>query len=414
MVSSISAGRAVAVDIEHTAALSFERSLQRVLRWAHAQSYAGYGKFDTFNSPVMRALALNNRYLRLILTTAWSRSPVNLRPLLVTARSRNPKGIALFVLAFLRRYCARGDKSDLDEAIELLEWLDEHHVRGYSGKCWGYDYDWQSLYFRAPKYSPNIVATSNVAYAFLEAYEVAQERRYLDVARSTVNFLLRDLVALVQTPEMRNIGYVPDSQWGVLNIIGLAATVLIWVWQHTGEPHLKEEARRLIAFLVDKQTDYGAWHYAWPAKTSLVRHDNYHTGNVLDWILDYSRRSGDDAFLPHYARGLEFYRENLFLPNGAPKWMSDKVYPFDVHSTAQGVVTFAKAALEFDPQYIEDACRVAKWAIENMQDPEGHFYYQKGRFWTKKYTLMRWCNAWMAYGLSTLLLAEHRLAGGGV
>jgi hypothetical protein len=412
MASSISAGRAVAVDVEQTLALLFEHSLQRVLQWAHAQSYAGYSKFDTFNSPVMRVLALNNRYLRLILTAAWSRSPVNLRPLLVTAQSRNPKGIALFALAYLRRYCARGDKSDLNEAVELLEWLDEHHARGYSGKCWGYEHDWQSLYFYVPKYSPNIVVTGNVAYAFLEAYEVTKERRYLDVARSTVDFLLRDMAAPIQTPEMRNIGYVPGSRWGVLNINGLAATVLIWVWQHTGESQLKKEARRLITFLVDKQTDYGAWHYAWPAKTSLVKHDNYHTGNVLDWILDYSRRSGDGRFLPHYARGLEFYRENLFLPNGAPKWMSDKVYPFDTHSAAQGIVTFVEAALEFDPQYIGVARCVAQWAIENMQAPEGYFYYQKGRFWTKKYTLMRWCNAWMAYGLSSLLSAEHKLAGG--
>lgn len=416
MGASINARRDVITDTaqvaKQTTTYSVERSLQRVLAWAKIQNYAGYSKFDVFNSPVMRALALNNRYLRLIFTAAWSRSPINLRQLLGTARSRNPKGIALFALAYLRRYCALGDECDLDEALDLLEWLDERHAQGYSGKCWGYDHDWQSLHFNVPKHDPNIVVTGNVAYAFLEAYEVTEERRYLDVARSAVDFLLNDLESPIQTVEMRNIGYVPGSQWGVLNINGLAATILIWVWQHTGESHLKEEARRLITFLVDKQTNYGAWHYAWPAKTSNVKHDNYHTGNVLDWILDYSRRSGDDRFLPNYEKGLVFYRNYLFLPNGAPKWMSDKVYPLDAHSAAQGIVTFAKAALEFDPQYMGDARRVAGWAIENMQAREGYFYYQKGRFWTKKYTLMRWCNAWMAYGLSSLLLAEHELAGG--
>jgi hypothetical protein len=88
------------------------------------------------------------------------------------------------------------------------------------------------------------------------------------------------------------------------------------------------------------------------------------------------------------------------------------VYPFDAHSAAQAIVTFSKAAVEFDPQYLEHARRVAGWAIENMQAPEGYFYYQKGRFWTKRYTLVRWCNAWMAYALSSLLLAEHDLVGG--
>lgn len=338
--------------------------------------------------------------------------PVNLRPWLGTQRSRNPKGIALFALAYLRRYRVWGRQADLREAAGLLAWLAENNSPGYSGKCWGYDHAWQSVHFYAPKYSPNIVVTGNVAYAFLEAFEVTGEPQYLETARSVVDFMLTDLAAPVQTPQMRNIGYVPGSQWGVLNINGLAAAILIWVWQHTREPRLKAEARRLIAFLVDKQTDYGAWHYAWPAQTSNVKHDNYHTGNVLDWILDYSRRSGDESFLPNYERGLIFYRDHLFLPDGAPKWMSHKEYPFDAHSAAQGIVTFAKAALELDPSYLAQARRVAKWAVENMQSPAGYFYYQKGRFWTKKYTLMRWCNAWMAFGLSSLLLAEKQLTKG--
>ena len=397
------------IDKEQTTTYSFEHSLRRVLDWGQAQGYAGYSKFDVFNSPIMQTLAFNNRYLRLIFTAAWSRLPIDFRPWLGTTRSRNPKGIALFTLAYLRRYRYQGGEGDLQQAVELLDWLDENHTRGYSGKCWGYDHDWQSLHFYAPKYSPNIVVTGNVAYAFLEAYEVTKEQRYLDVARSVVDFLLQDLAAPIQTSKMRNIGYIPGNQWGVLNINGLAATILIWVWQYTNGPELKEEARRLMTFLVDKQTNYGAWHYAWPSKTSNVKHDNYHTGNVLDWVLDYSSRSGDDHFLPNYEIGLSFYRDNLFLPNGAPKWMSHKVYPFDAHSAAQGILTFTKAAMEFDPQYLENARRVAKWAIENMQAPAGYFYYQKGRIWTKKFTLMRWCNAWMAYALSSLLLAENKL-----
>lgn len=390
---------------------SFERNLLLVLDWAHGQDYAGYSKFDVFNSPILR-LAAFHRYPRLLLTAAWSRLPISLRPWLGTTRSRNPKGIALFALAYMRRYRAQGQAGDLERAKQLLAWLDENHARGYSGKCWGYDHAWQSVYFYAPKDSPNIVVTGNVAYAFLEAYTLTQDQAYLQVARSAVDFMLQDLAAPIQSDRMRSIGYVPGNQWGVLNINGLAAAILIWTWQHTGESHLEEEARRLITFLVDKQTDYGAWHYAWPASSSNVKHDNYHTGNILDWILDYSRRSGDEQFLPNYERGLAFYRDHLFLLDGAPKWMSDQVYPFDAHSAAQSIVSFSKAAIEFDPTYLEDARRVATWSIANLQAPQGYFYYQKGRWWTKKYTLMRWCNAWMAFALSSLELAGQQLAGG--
>lgn len=387
-----------------------EVSLQRVLRWAHAQQYAGYSKFDVFNSPLMRLLSLNNRYVRLSLTAAWSRMPIDLRPLVGMQKSRNPKGIALFALAYLRSHQGDGSVLSLARARELLAWLDANHTRGYAGKCWGYDHPWQSLHFYAPRYFPNIVVTGNVAYAFLEAFEVTGEDSYLDVARSVADFMLNDLSAPVNTREMRSIGYIPGSDWGVLNINGLAAAIFIRIWQHTAEPSLLYEAHRLIRFLVDKQTDYGAWHYAWPPGTSNVRHDNYHTGSVLDWILDYCRRSGDNRFLARYELGLNFYRDRLFLPDGAPKWRSDKTYPFDIHGAAQAIVTFAKAALEHDPTHLAHARRVSLWAIENMQSPEGFFHYQRGRFWTKKYTLMRWCNAWMAYALSSMLLARHELA----
>jgi len=227
-----------------------------------------------------------------------------------------------------------------------------------------------------------------------------------------VDFILNDLNAPIRTATMRNIGYVPGSDWGVLNINGLAATILSRVARHTCENHLRDEACKLIAFLIDKQHDNGAWHYAWPSASSNVLADNYHTGNKLDWVLDHCNLSGDSSYLENYQRGLSFYREHLFRSDGAPKWRSDRTYPIDVHGAAQGVVTFAKAALEYDKTYLEDARRIASWTISNLQSPTGCFYYQKGRFLTRRYTLMRWCNAWMAYALASLTCAEQQLSNG--
>lgn len=388
-------------------------SLARVLSWAAGAGYAGHSKFDVFNAPSLERFGRQSGYLAAVLTALWARSPVDLRPFFRVPRSRNPKGIALFALAYLRRHRALGGAKDLQEAERLLAWLDENSAPGFSGKCWGYDHPWVSVHFAVPRHGPNIVVTGNVAHAFLEAYEVTGEDAYLSIARSVVNFLLRDLAAPVDEPDCRSIGYVPGSRWGVLNINGLAASVLARTAKHTGERALVAEARRLIVFLVDKQTSYGAWHYAWPANTSRVKHDNYHTGNILDWILDYGTLTGDLSFVEASRRGLEFYRDRLFLPDGAPKWRSDRRYPADAHSAAQGIVTFAKAAMELDPAYLEHARRAAQWAIDHLQHPEGWFMYQKGRFWTKRYTLMRWCNGWMSYGLASLLLAERRLSAQG-
>ena len=408
-VRGVPAGRDAAPDAGGCRTGDVADSLDRVLAWSAAEDFSGHSKFDAFNSPVMRALVPDIRLVRAVVSAAWARCPIDPRPWLLTEKSRNPKGIALFAVAYLRRYLVDGRAEDLAQARRLLAWLDDHSASGYSGKCWGYDHDWYGLHFVARRDSPNIVVTGNVAYAFLEAFEVTAQASYLAVARSVVDFMLEDLSSSVSTPEQRNIGYVPGSVWGVLNINGLAASILARTASHTGERRLTAEARRLIAFLADKQTDYGAWHYAWPASSSNVAHDNYHTGNVLDWLLDYAAYSADDTFLDSARRGLDFYRRHLFEPDGWPRWRSHRASPADAHSAGQALVTFAKAAQQVEPDYLDDGRRVAKWALANLQHEEGWFIYQKGRLWTKRYTLMRWCNAWMALGLASLRLAERRL-----
>jgi hypothetical protein len=169
------------------------------------------------------------------------------------------------------------------------------------------------------------------------------------------------------------------------------------------DENLGREARKLVNFVVDKQTDYGAWYYTHPAGDHPRKHDNYHTGYIVDAILDYMDHSGDKSFMPQYLKGVEYYRDNLFLPDGAPKWANDKVYPFDVHGSAQGIISFVKAS-RFDKSYIDLAEKIAGWAIDTMQNKEkGFFYYQKTSWFRKPYTLMRWSCGWMSRGLSELV-----------
>ena len=51
-----------------------------------------------------------------------------------------------------------------------------------------------------------------------------------------------------------------------------------------------------------------------------------------------NRGSADDA-------GLRFYRDRLFETDGAPRFMHDRKYPFDIHGAAQGIITFALAQI---------------------------------------------------------------------
>jgi hypothetical protein len=175
----------------------------------------------------------------------------------------------------------------------------------------------------------------------------------------------------------------------------------------TGETSLLEQARKLLSFVSRLQTSYGAWYYTTDPRQSLVAHDNYHTGMILDAYLDYENATGDGRFRDHYERGLKFYGENLFLANGAPKWASDKVMPHDVHGSAQGILTFAGAGDR------DMALHIASWGLQNFYKGEGEFAYQTGQFLSKRFTLLHWCNGWMARGLGALLSLLRRTEGTG-
>ncbi len=389
--------------------LKVKASCQAVLDYAKHHSYKGYGKHDALNSAFLKRTAFQQKWLRLLYIQSIMRCPINIRPLLGVKVYRNPKGIALLVRSYFNLYQTFPKPEYRQEALSLLQWLIENSVKGYSGACWGYFWDWQDLGFFAPFGSPNCVVTTFVGQALLDGYENTKESKFLKIAGSAVNFILHDLKVLCEDKKMKCISYVPDESitMKVMDVSALAAAFLARVAFFTGEKELLEESCRLMNYVMDKQTNYGAWFYTEPPSSSPVKHDNYHTGFILDTILDYEKATGDNRFRENYKRGLQFYQEKLFLSNGAPKWMSDKVFPLDIHGAGTGIGTFSRASVFEEKHYLAQALKIAGWAIENMQAKNGAFYYQKRVWHTKRFTLMRWCNAWMAHGLSTLVKIYH-------
>ena len=366
--------------------------------------YAGYSKFDALESPLVRALSLGWWPLRLMWTQVVTRSPVNLRPLLRVRCGVNPEAPALFARANLD--CVeRGSSSPFAErARDCLDWLLAHDATApgrHHGRCWGYHHAWQSPGFYQPPNHPNCYMTAIVAAALVHGHRVLGRTEYLEAARSAADFILQDLPVLHEDAEAKCIGYVPDVRpaFRVINVNALAAALLGQIGALRGETRLLEQARKLMTFVVRNRTPYGAWHYTLNPRQSLVTHDNYHTGMILDALLAYEQATGDTRFAADYRMGLDFYRRALFLPNGAPKWTNTRVWPHDVHGSAQGILTFALAG------ELDTAGRIAAWALAHLYKGDGAFAYQRGRWISKRFTLLHWCNGWMARGMAALLRA---------
>ncbi len=378
-----------------------------VLNAAEKKGYRGYSKFDALNSPFLNALSFNNKWLRFIYTQILKEMPFNLRPLFGVKPSKNPKGMALFARAYLLLYQQTNDPAFLKKGERLIQWLLSHPSPRQPHLCWGYNFIWQSTLFLQDRFEPNAVVTVFVGEALIHAYRITQNEKYLDAARSVGKFIVHDLPVVYDSQDERAIAYVLRKVGAVvLNNQVLTAALLVKIWKHTREAELLDVARRQMNYTVNRCTDYHAWYYTHPPGKSLIRHDNYHTGGILDGLLEYFEETGDNRYIQSYWNGLEYYRQNLFEANGAPRWMNDKKHPFDIHGSAQGIITFAKAA-RHNPSLLPQAALIVNWAIMNLYRQKKHdFAYRQGHWLKWNYSLMRWCNAWMARALAELCCAE--------
>ena len=104
---------------------------------------------------------------------------------------------------------------------------------------------------------------------------------------------------------------------------------------------------------------------------------------------------------------LDYYKKHLFEPDGAPRWMNNKRYPFDAHGAAQGIISFAKAST-YDRKALLQAQLTADWTIRHLYRTKSHdFAYRRGRWFKWNYSLMRWCNAWMTRALSEFIFLRQ-------
>lgn len=379
--------------------------LERALETGRAIDFTGYSKHDGLNARWLEVLAGTSRIRRLVAIQAVMRAPFNVRPLVRVRPARNPKGLSLFSRALLSRFRRAGDERDAAEARALLDWLVANPSPGFEWKCWGYPYPWQDVGFFAPRHLPNRVVTSFVVQALLDGYEILGEPRYLEAAQDAVRFLLTAPKTMYEDEAHRCVSYVPDPaiDWIVMDVSALSGAAAARLGALTKEQDLITEGGRLVRYVVSKQTDEGAWFYAEPPSASHITHDNYHTGFILDAIDEYMRSAGTDEFRDAYDSGIEFYRRRLFEPDGAARFMNDRLYPIDIHGCAQGVITFSLQQQRHGSGG-EVAGLVLDWTLANMWDPDsGWFYYQKRARYRTAVRELRWCQAWMSWALACYL-----------
>jgi hypothetical protein len=401
-----------------------KQALVKLLRYCRGEAWAGYDPYDGLNSSLARLLPIRDKYSRTALTQLIKRSPFNLRPLLGINKSLNPKGLALAARAIILLAESGGDAlppdlfEDRDRASYALDdtadsfetdlrflfhKLVELRSKGYEEACWGYNFDWQSRALFAPRGTPNVVCTVFAAHAFLDWHEKSGSPHALELAASSCRFLL-GRINREREGEGHSFSYTPLDRSRVHNVNLLAAELLARACAVTGSGEYREAAERAVSFTLARQRDDGSWLYGEGPSQKWI--DSFHTGFLIVSLKHIIKHLGREDWTPRLKAAHEFYERRFFLADGTPSYYHDRLYPIDVHSAAQAVITFTEMT-DLVPNAEKMANRAVEWAINNLQDRAGFFYFQRHRFYTIKTPHIRWAQAWMLYALSIYLSRRH-------
>lgn len=387
-------------------------SFFKLKNYCEAENFKGWDPYDGMNSKIFKALPLKHWDLaRLAWIQGFKRSPINFRKLLLVPKEHNAKGIGLFLNGYCNLYKLAdegetefGTKEDILKRIyELANLLLKIKNKDYSGACWGYNFDWQARRsFLFPAHTPTVVATSFCVTALLNTYEITKNKDYLDTALSAGNFVLKDLNRTDYKSGFLFSYSALNGNNTVFNASLLGAKVLSQLYSYNKDELYKQTAETTVRACVEAQSEDGSWVYGMLPVQSWI--DSFHTGYNLDAIQTYQDKTGDMQFNSNIEKGFQYYIENFFLSDGTPKYYHNKIYPIDIHCPGQLFVNLS-VNQKFE-KHKDLANLVFNWATENMQAPNGYFYYQLKEGMSSKISYMRWSNAFMFNALSYYLLEK--------
>jgi hypothetical protein len=376
------------------------------------ENFRGWDPYDGLNSKVFQTTPLKDWDLaRFVWIQTFKLNPINLRKFFLVSKEYNAKGIALFLTAYcnLYKYWEQTSNPQFGNEVELLkeirflsDLLIQLQSKGYSGACWGYNFDWQSKAFFLPKHTPTVVATSFAVEALLKAYEIIKSETYLSVALSSALFITNDLNRI---PKQQGFmfSYSSQDQRAVYNASLLGTKTLSLIYNYSKNKEYKQLAFLSAQAVCDMQNPNGSFPHS--DQVGNQWRDNFHTAFKLESLAYFQNYCSDESFAINIKKGYIYWLENFFdKRTGIAFYYEHNKSIIDLHCTAQSIPTFY-ALDKFKSQKVLIA-KMLEWAIKNMQSKKGYFYFQKRENYTNKIPYMRWPNAWMFYGMSYYLLAE--------
>jgi hypothetical protein len=382
----------------------FELAYEKVMGYIAENNFTSYDPYDGLNTPV--EFLKISKISRLALIYLQKFSPINLRKLLWVQKSKQLMTLGTIANAmFLFNNLSNQELDFFDNLFAELKQKTLIHKYGYH--CWD-SRDFPIQWLGKP-YAANdldVVGNEILGSFLINYYRINGNKEVLYYISSLADLLLNEFYSERQGFYFFRYRITDPDESFTLNASLKAMAFLIKASEILNNDSFHEPINKVLNTVLELQKDDGRWNYTyWIDKNIEKKQIDFHQGFILDDILLFMQKYGSkESIMNSYVKGLEFYYQKQFLPTGQGIYRYPRIWPTDIHSQAQGIITFTHAAKAgMGNHYFEFANLIADWTIKNMQDKDGHFYFLKYPWITNRIPYIRWSDANMAYALSVFL-----------
>jgi len=388
-------------EIEYTQKLN--KVISKLIRFLDQNDFKGWEPYDVLNNRLKSFFKAP--IFRVLITQVFRLSPIFIHPLLKEKRLY-AKAVALFAHSFLILYEITKSRKYRDRAIYFLDWLDEHRSLQSRNFSLGSQYDLNLKTYESSSDTPSPFITALAVEAFISAYKILGQKRYLEIAESGIRYFLDELPQIQVKNDQSYFIYHPNNSRFIPNLPAIISGTLARFYSISGDITILNTVVKNLKYVVQWQRSNGSWFYN--PNTKYV--DNFHTGFILEALAKFEYYTKDIQFKSAFSKGLSYYIKNLFKSNGIPIHIklsgipqnADSLFTkIDLRDFAQTIILF-NFLNEKKLHYIRQHYDLFNWSSCYFKSKKGYFYYQqlpiyiiKGPFITMQ--------AWMLYALVKML-----------
>jgi hypothetical protein len=222
---------------------------------------------------------------------------------------------AIAALSLLNLY-RRTPQGDLLDAIVLhLNWLVAHTCTGYSGPCWGLDFEYPvSTTVEYDSNTPLSTITPYALEAFVRYAVLTDDGRFDNVIRGVFRFLEGDLCIMNESDKYLATSYAARRDRIVVNAVSYTMYSYAMLLPYlAGEERSAAEAKlkKLYAYVINAQRVDGSWFYS-PESKSFI--DCFHSCIILKNIAKTAALVKLENWERIVSRGYSYLLDHMLDP----------------------------------------------------------------------------------------------------